>query len=58
MIRFTQNQYIGSEAAQFVLVSLELVGRTFPSSFNVTVTPSENLLVSAQGNNTMYIIVC
>ena len=51
MIRFTQNQYIGSEATQFVLVSLEVVGRTSPSSFNVTVTPSENLLVSAQGNN-------
>ena len=58
MIRFTQNQYIGSEATQFVLVSLEVVARTFPNSFNVTVTPSENLLVSAQGNNIMYIIVC
>ena len=55
---FTQNQYTGSEAAQFVIVNLELVGGTFPTSFNVTVTPSEQSPVSAEGNNIMFIIMC
>ena len=58
MVRFTQNQYTGSEAAQFVIVNLELVGGTFPTSFDVTVTSSEQSSVSAEGNNIMCIIMC
>ena len=58
MVRFTQNQYTGSEAVQFVIVNLELVGGTFLTSFNVTVTPSEQSPVSAEGNSIMCIIMC
>ena len=54
MVRFTQNRYTGSETKQFVIVSLELVGGTFPGSFSVTVTSSEKSLVSAK----MHIIMC
>ena len=49
-MRFTQAQYTGSEATGFVMVTLELVGGTSNSPFSVTVTPSEQSPVSAEGN--------
>ena len=50
-VRFASNQYTGSEAAGFVLVTLELTRGISASPFNVTVTPSERTTVSAEGNN-------
>ena len=47
-VRFTHNQFDGSEAAESVFVSLELVGGTSASSFSVTVTPSIQSPVSAK----------
>ena len=51
MVRFTQDQYTGSEAAQFVQVNLELVGGAFPDTFSFTVITSEKSPVSAEGNS-------
>ena len=53
-VRFTQNRFTGLEATGFVLVNLELTGGTSASSFNVTVTPSEQSPVSAEGNSVYY----
>ena len=58
MVEFTQNQCTGSEAAQFVIVNLELVGGTSAYPFDVTVTPSEQSPMSAEGNSIMCIIMC
>ena len=59
MIRviFTQDQFTGSEATGFVLVNLELTGGSSVSPFDVTVTPSEQSPVSAEGN-IVCIIMC
>ena len=57
-VRFTNNTFTASEAKGFVLVILELTGGTSASSFNVTVTPSEQSPVSAQGNSVMCMIMC
>ena len=57
-VRFTQDQFSGSEATGFVIVYLELHGGTSAYPFNVTVTPSEQSPVSAEGNNILYIIMC
>ena len=51
---FTQDQFAGSEAAGFVLVSLELDGGTSESPFDVTVTPSQQSPLSAEGNSLLY----
>ena len=48
-VRFTQSRYTGSETIGYVTVSIELVGGTTASSFNITVTPSEQSPVSAEG---------
>ena len=50
-VRFTQRQYTGSEDSGFVLVTLELVGGTSSRPFNVTVTPLQQSVVSAEGNS-------
>ena len=55
-VRFTQDQFTGSEATGFVLVNLELTRGTSASPFNVAVTPSEQSPVSAQGNNVMCVL--
>ena len=47
--RFTHAQYTSSEATGFVMVTLELVGGTSSNPFSVTVTPSEQSPVSAEG---------
>ena len=53
---FTQDQFAGSEAAGFVLVSLELDGGISESPFDVTVTPSQQSPLSAEGSILLYII--
>ena len=57
-VRFKQAQYTGSEATGFVVIALELVGGTSSNPFNVTVTPSEQSPVSAEGNSVMCMIMC
>ena len=57
-MRFAQTQYNGSETTGFVIVVLELVGGTSSNPFNVTVTPSEQSPVSAEGNSVMCMIMC
>ena len=54
-VRFTQDQFLGSEATGFVIVFVELHGGTSAYPFNVTVTPSEQSPVSAEGNSIMCI---
>ena len=53
-MEFTQSSYDGMEETGFVGVELRLVGGTSASSFSVTVTPSEQSPVSAEGNSVMY----
>ena len=50
--------FIGIEGKKFVRVDLELVGGTSAYPFNVTVTPSEQSPVSAEGNSVMCMIMC
>ena len=57
-MKFAQEQYSGSEATGFVIVTLELVGGRSSNPFSVTVTPSEQSPVSAQGNSVMCMITC
>ena len=57
-VRFTQDQFPGSEAIGFVIVYLELHGGTSAYPFNVTVTPLDQSPVSAEGNSIMCIIMC
>ena len=51
-------QFTGSEAERFVQVNVELDGGTSASPFSVTVTPSEQSPVSAEGNNVMCVLLC
>ena len=57
-MRFTQDQFPGSEVTGFIIVHVELHGGTSAYPFNVTVTPSEQSPVSAEGNSIMCIIMC
>jgi len=57
-VRFIQNRFPGSEALGYVPVDLELTGGTSANPFNVTVTPSEQSPVSAQGNSVMCVLLC
>ena len=50
-VRFIQGQFTGSEALEFVRVSLELVGGTSTNAFSVTINPSEESPLSAQGDD-------
>ena len=52
-VRFTQDHFTGSEAMGFVMVNLELTGRTSDSPFDVFVIPSEQSPTSAEGNNAL-----
>ena len=56
-VRFTQTQYSGSEAREFVMITLEVVGGTSANPFNVIVTASEQSPVSAEGNSVMCMIM-
>ena len=55
---FEQTQYIGSESMGFVIVTLIVENGTFSNPFSVTVTPSEQSPVSAEGNSVMCIRLC
>jgi len=57
-VRLTQAQFTGSETAGFIGVHLELTGGRSASPFTVTVTPSEQSPVSAQGNSVMCVLLC
>ena len=56
-VRFISNRYSGTEDEGFVLVTLELRGGTSAYPFNVTVTPSEQSPVSAEGECIIIIII-
>ena len=55
-VDFMQNQFTGSEAARFVLVTVKLRNGRSAFPFNVTVTTSEQSPVSAEGNSVIFII--
>ena len=57
-VRFTNYKFTGSEVAGFMVVTLELRGGSSSNPFNVTVTPSEQSPVSAEGNSVMCMIMC
>ena len=56
-VRFTQDQFTGSELEGFVEVLLELNQGSSTSPFTVMVTPSEQSPVSAEGNNVYYYVL-
>ena len=49
MVQFTTVRYSGTERSGAVNVDLELIRGTSASPFNITVIPSEQSPVSAQG---------
>ena len=57
-VKFTEGKYTGSEIVGFVMVTLELKEGTSSNPFNVTVIPSEQSPVSAEGNSVMCMIMC
>ena len=57
-VSFTQNQFIGLEVTGFVIIYLELNGGSSVYPFTVTVIPSEQLPLSAEGNNVIFIVLC
>ena len=57
-VRFSQPGFTGSESMGFVLVILDLTGGTSARPFSVTVTPSEQSPVSAEGNSVMCVLLC
>ena len=57
-VRFTQTWYSGSEATGSVMVTLELTRGVSSNPFNVTIIPSEQSPVSAEGNSVMCMIMC
>ena len=58
MVSFTQSTFMGMESAAFVMVGLQLEGGTSASPFSVTVTPSEQSPMSAEGNSVMCVLLC
>ena len=54
-VQFSQGSFTGTEADGFVLVNVVLVGGSSDSSFDVTVTPSEQSPVSARGIEFAYV---
>jgi len=58
MVQFTTTSYFGTERSGAVNVGLVLFGGTSASPFSVTVTPSEQSPVSAQGNSVMCVLLC
>ena len=57
-VRFRQSRQRVSEATGSVSVDLELVGGTSADGFSITVIPSEQSPVSAEGNNVMCVLLC
>ena len=58
MVEFSDRTYSGTEASGFVNVDVTLRGGTSATPFGVTVTPSEQSPVSAEGNNVMCVLLC
>ena len=56
-VRFTQDQFTGSELEGFVEVFLELNQGSSTSPFTVMVIPSEQSPVSAEGNSVYYYVL-
>ena len=48
-VSFTQDQFIGLEVTGFVIIHFELIGGSSANPFSVTVVPSQQSPVSAQG---------
>ena len=57
-MEFTQSSFSAMEDMPFVDVELQLTGGTSSTPFDVTVTPSEQSPVSAEGNIVCIIIMC
>ena len=57
MVEFTQSSFSAMENALFLDVELQLTGGTSSTPFDVTVTPSEQSPISAEGN-IVCIIMC
>ena len=55
-VRFSERQYTVFEATEFVRITLKL--GISVNLFNVTITPSEQSPVSAEGNSVMCMIMC
>ena len=58
VVRFRQNRYTVSEAARSVTVILDLIGGASADEFSISVIPSEQSPVSAQGNSVMCVLLC
>lgn len=56
MVQFLHNTYTGSEASGVVPVTLMLQGGTSPFVITVTVTPSDQLPVSAEGKGCVFLL--
>ena len=57
-VSFTQDRFTGSEMTGLVIVIVELRNGASAFPFNVTITPSEQSPVSAEGNNIMCVLLC
>ena len=55
-VKFVSSHFTGSEATEFIVVTLELSGGISAYPFNVTVIPLEQSPVSAKGNNIIHIV--
>ena len=57
-VQFEQGRFTGTEDSGFITVILQLSGGRSDSPFSVTVTPSQQSPVSAQGNSVMCVLLC
>ena len=53
MVQFTQSMFTVSETEEYLIVNIQLVGGVAASPFNLTIMPSEQSPVSAQGIATL-----
>ena len=53
-VGFDQETYIGSETSGVMIITLSLSGGTSTNDISVTVIPSEQSSVSAEGKESMY----
>ena len=53
MVQFTQRMFTVSENEEYLIVNIQSVGGVAASPFNVTIVPSEQSPVSAQGVATL-----
>ena len=57
-MRFRQSRQRVSEAAGSVTVDLELIRGRSANAFSISVIPTEQSPVSAEGNNVMCVLLC